>query len=179
MVLYTIGHSNHPIGQFIHLLQDHAIERLVDVRTTPYSRFNPQFNQAALRQVLHQGGVEYVYLGTQLGGRPSDPACYKRQARPSKTSDYLNELDYAQVMVRPWFVQGVHQLLELAGERTTAMMCSEADPSKCHRHHLIASYLLSNYPDVNILHILKDGSLLDARSIPALAEDPGTNQASF
>ncbi len=165
MDLYTIGHSTHPIDRFLQLLDDWGIQCLVDVRTTPYSRFNPQFNRSALQNSLTQRGIKYVYLGNELGGRPSDPSCYIPRVLPAKSADYLHEIDYAEVMKRPWFLEGIRRLLELAGTQPTVILCSEGDPAKCHRHHLIASYLLANRPEVAVKHILKDGSLIDARGI--------------
>jgi uncharacterized protein (DUF488 family) len=73
-------------------------------------------------------------------------------------------------MQRPWFIEGIHHLLELAGEQTTCILCAEKDPALCHRHHLIARYLLERYPGTTIWHIHRDGSLIDARTIPNLTE---------
>ncbi len=179
MVLYTVGHSNHPIGRFLQLLAEHGIQCLVDVRSTPYSRFNPQFNRAGLQKALHLQGIEYAYLGAELGGRPKDPRCYIHHTLPAKGADYLHEINYAMVMQQPWFIQGIHQLVELAGLHTTAILCSEADPALCHRHHLIASYLLANQPALNVLHILKDSKVIDARSIPATDNQSSSNQPRF
>jgi uncharacterized protein (DUF488 family) len=170
--LYTIGHSNHPIDKFIRLLLDHGVRQLVDTRSTPYSRFNPQFNKVALQKVLLKHGIEYFYAGDELGGRPRDPTLYKHHAIPSKNTLYLHEVNYPEVMKRPWFIQGIHGLLELAGEYPTSIMCSEADPARCHRHHLIASYLMREFPKVTILHIRGDGSVIDAKSIHPLVDKP-------
>ena len=179
MDLYTIGHSNHPIDRFFQLLQTHSIQLLVDVRSTPYSRFNPQFNQTALQKSLSEHTIEYSYLGNALGGRPKDPEVYHHHAIPKASKDYFKEIDYAAVMQRPWFIQGVQQLLELAGSKRTAILCSEEDPTRCHRHHLVARYILGTYPEVNVLHIRKDGSLQEARSLISPEDDPGTDQLSF
>ncbi len=179
MDLYTVGHSNHPIGTFLQLLDNHKIRRLVDVRSTPYSRFNPQYNQGALKKTLSGHGIEYFYLGAELGGRPRDPACYKHNAIPVQGADYLHEVDYAKVMKQAWFNRGIKQLLVLAGEQISTILCSEADPAKCHRHHLIASYMLANHPEITVLHILKDSSLLDARSIPIREDKSSPEQLAF
>ena len=71
---FTVGHSNHPIGKFIELLRLHAIELVCDVRSTPYSRFNPQFNRETLLGELKKHGIGYIFLGRELGGKPRDPA---------------------------------------------------------------------------------------------------------
>jgi len=163
--LYTIGHSVHPIDKFIDLLKAHGVTRLVDVRSKPYSRFNPQFNKKALQHSLLDNGIEYTYLGDSLGGRPGDPSCYIHGTLPAKSSDYIQLVDYQAVMRRQWFVEGITTLLALAGQQTTCILCSEKDPLRCHRHHLIAVYLLEHNPDFTIWHILADSSLINAGSI--------------
>jgi uncharacterized protein (DUF488 family) len=179
MELHTIGHSNHPIGKFILLLNDHGIGRLVDVRTTPYSRHNPQFNKENLQHVLVGRDIEYVYAGTNLGGRPCDPSCYIHNRIPTKVTNYLYEVNYPEVMKRPWFIEGILGLLELASQRTTAIMCSEEDPALCHRHHLIARYLMDEYPEVRILHIRGDSSVINAKSIHSAVDTTDAEQLSF
>lgn len=176
MELYTIGHSSHPMDEFICLLADHGVRRLVDVRSTPYSRFHPQFNKTALPQALLAHVIDYTWAGEALGGRPKDPSCYKHQAIPGKPGDYLHELSYPEVMQRLWFVEGIQRLLELAGQQVTCIMCAEKDPDHCHRHHLIARYLLVWHTSVTVWHILGDGSLVNAGSIPSLDEQSGAEQ---
>ncbi len=179
MELYTIGHSSHPVDEFIRLLTEHGIKHLVDVRSTPYSRFHPQFNKTALQQVLLEHSIGYTWEGDALGGRPKDPSCYIHHTIPHKPEDYLHEVSYTEVMQRPWFVEGIHRLLELAGQQTPCILCAEKDPALCHRHHLIARYLLERHPDVTIWHILGDGRLVDASSISSLNEQSGAKQLSF
>jgi uncharacterized protein (DUF488 family) len=179
MVLYTIGHSNHPVDKFILLLEDNGISRLVDVRSKPYSRFNPQFNKNPLQQSLAKRGIEYIYMGDALGCRPSDPTCYVHSKIPDKPSDYLHEVDYREVMQRPWFIEGICQLLELLKPQTTCILCSEKNPEICHRHHLIARYLMENYQDLTIWHILADGSLVNATSIASMGDQPGSGQQAL
>jgi uncharacterized protein (DUF488 family) len=74
--VFTIGHSNHSLDVFIRLLAGHGITALCDVRSKPYSRLYPQFNREELEQVLPAHGIEYRFLGKELGGRSDDPACY-------------------------------------------------------------------------------------------------------
>jgi uncharacterized protein (DUF488 family) len=163
--LYTIGHSNHSLDKFIRLLEDNGIMTLVDVRSAPHSRYNPQFNKENLESVLPQREIQYAWAGKYLGGRPSDPTCYKSRVLPAEGADYLHEVDYPEVMKRKWFVQGINRLLEMADEQTTAIMCSEENPAKCHRHHLIAQFLLAGHPGVHVLHIRGDGSVFGAKSL--------------
>jgi uncharacterized protein (DUF488 family) len=170
MNLYTIGHSNHPFDKLLGLLEAQGIRTLVDIRSIPYSRFNPQFNQGRLSEALANSEVRYVYLGDALGGRPKDPTCYRQQVIPEKGKDYIKQVDYAEVMKRPWFIKGVEQLLKIAAEDPTCILCSEWDPAQCHRHHLVAAYLMRQHPEMTVLHILRDGSLMDADTIPTTGE---------
>jgi uncharacterized protein (DUF488 family) len=179
MKLFTIGHSSHSIEKFVRLLEDNGIMTLVDVRTAPYSRYNPQFNKESLKSALFSHNIEYAYAGKYLGGRPSDPTCYKSRVLPPEEADYLHEVDYPEVMKRPWFVRGIKRLLELANEQTTVIMCSEEDPAECHRHHLIAQYLITEHPEVNIQHIRGNGIMYSARSILTSVNKVSAEQLSL
>lgn len=165
MKLLTLGHSNHSLEKFIRLLEENGVMTLVDVRTAPYSRYNPQFNKESLEHELAARGIQYAFAGKFLGGRPSDPTCYKSRRLPAEGADYLHEVDYPEVMKREWFIRGVQRLLEMADEQTTAILCSEEDPAQCHRHHLIAKYLLREHPEVKVQHIRGDGKMCGAASI--------------
>jgi uncharacterized protein (DUF488 family) len=176
MMLYTIGHSNHTQEKLVQLLVDHGIQTLVDVRTSPYSRYNPQFNKENLEFWLSRQQISYLYSGKHLGGRPSDPTCYKSGKLPEEGTDYLHEVDYKAVMQKPWFEKAIDELLETAGETTTAILCSEEDPAKCHRHHLIARYILENYPEVEVQHIRGDGTVYGAGSITKSVDEEKGDQ---
>ncbi len=157
--LYTIGHSNHPIGFFLALLQAHAIELLCDVRTTPYSRHHPQFNQSALRAALKGAAIDYLYLGKSLGGKPKDPGL------PTESSSR-----FAMIAATEAFRAGMARLLAEARTRRTAVMCAERDPADCHRTLLICPHL----PEVfAIQHILADGSLQVGAMHERRSEQPG------
>ncbi len=174
--LYTIGHSNHTLEQFIRLLEDNGILMLVDVRTAPYSRFNPHFNKENLEAALRERDIQYAYAGKFLGGRPTDPNCYKSRSLPAEGTDYLHEVDYPEVMKREWFLKGIARLLELADEQTTAIMCSEENPAQCHRHHLIAKHLMAQHPEVNVKHIRGNGTVYNAASISETVDAPSSQQ---
>jgi uncharacterized protein (DUF488 family) len=176
MILFTIGHSNHSIEKFTQLLDKNGIMILVDVRTAPYSHYNPQFNKENLQSYLALHDIQYAYAGKYLGGHPSDPSCYKSRVLPKESVDYLHEVDYPEVMKRKWFIQGIQQLLELADQDVTAIMCSEEDPSECHRHHLIAKYLLAEHPEVDVRHIRGDGTIYRASSISVSVNHPQAEQ---
>ncbi|MDE2901056.1 MAG: DUF488 domain-containing protein, partial [Chloroflexota bacterium] len=77
----TIGHSNHSLAEFTALLQRHDVAAVADVRTAPYSRYTPHFNHDALRDALEAGGLDYMFLGGELGGRPADRSCYDESGR--------------------------------------------------------------------------------------------------
>ena len=176
MKLYTIGHSNHNIGEFIKLLEANSIMLLVDVRSAPYSRYNPHFNKENLQQILFQQDIQYAYAGKYLGGRPIDPSCYKGGQIPEEGADYLHEVDYPEVMRKNWFIKAIERLLELADQDLTTIMCSEEDPALCHRHHLIAKYLSEVYPELDVLHIRGGGNILNARSILASVNKESADQ---
>lgn len=179
MKLFTIGHGNHSIEKLIRLLEDNGIMVLVDVRTAPYSRFNSQFNKEDLERTLYERWIEYVYAGKYLGGRPSDSNLYKSRTIPIEDVDYLHEVDYPEIMKRDWFIKAIERLLEMADEQTTAIMCSEEDPAKCHRHYLIAKYIMVNHPDMKVYHIRGDGNYFVAESLHASIDEPSADQLSL
>jgi uncharacterized protein (DUF488 family) len=180
MILFTIGHSNHNQEKLVQLLIDNGIQILVDVRTSPYSRYNPQFNKDTLEFWLSRSHITYIFSGKHLGGRPSDPSCYKHGVVPDEEVDFLHEVDYRAVMEKPWFQKAVEALIETAAETPTAILCSEEDPANCHRHHLIARYLLELYPEVEVRHIRGDGRVYGAVSIlKSVDEEKGSQLKLF
>ena len=179
ITLYTLGHGNHPLEHLIRLLEESGVMTLVDVRTAPYSQFNPQFNKESLEHALSQHYIQYVFAGKYLGGRPSDPTLYKSRTLPAEGVDYLHEVDYPEIMKRDWFQRAIQRLLQLADEQTTAILCSEEDPAACHRHHLIAKYLMENHPEINVRHIRRDGAVFGARSLRVSVEKPDAQQGTL
>jgi len=131
----TIGHSTRPLDDFIDLLQAHAVTRVVDVRTIPRSRHNPQFSQNSLPDSLKKAGLGYVHL-PELGG-------LRHAKRDSINVGWRNVSfrGYADYMQTPQFERGLHELIQLAKEERIAIMCAEAVPWRCHRS-LIADALL-------------------------------------
>ena len=166
--IYTIGHSTLDMDDFLRLLKENTVKVLVDVRSKPYSRFNPQFNHDSLKHALAHAGLEYVFAGQYLGGRPSDPTCYKNSIVPDDKTDYLKLVDYKQVMERDWYQRAIERLLQIASERLAAIMCSEEDPARCHRHHLVTQSLLDR--GITVWHIRSDGNVEEARPLPAVAQ---------
>lgn len=166
--LYTIGHSTLEIDDLLGLLKENYIQVLVDVRSQPYSRFNPQYNRESFQHAMAYANIEYIFAGEYLGGRPTDPTCYKDGVVPDSKANYLKLVDYAEVMKRDWYQRGIQRLLEIAGERRTAIMCSEEDPMGCHRHHLITQTLLKQ--DITVWHIRSDGKVEEAKPPPEKIE---------
>jgi uncharacterized protein (DUF488 family) len=134
-VVLTIGHSTRTIDEFIGLLQAHAISRVVDVRTIPRSRHNPQFNQDSLPDSLMKAGLGYVHM-PGLGG-------LRHARRDSINVGWRNASfrGYADYMQTPEFEQSLKELIQLAKQERIAIMCAEAVPWRCHRS-LIADALL-------------------------------------
>ncbi|MBV8740995.1 MAG: DUF488 domain-containing protein [Sinobacteraceae bacterium] len=145
-MIHTIGHSNHPAERFLALLQGYGVDLVADVRSMPYSRFNPQYNRARLEQSLAAAGVGYLFMGQEFGARSPDPACYDRQGRVS----------YRKLAATAAFHTGLERLQALSRERHIALMCAERDPLDCHRTILVARALEGR--GVAIRHILADGS---------------------
>ncbi len=146
--IYTVGHSTHPIEIFLDLLQKYGVRCLVDVRSQPYSRWNPQFNRELLAAALQEVGLRYVNLGESLGGRPQDWTLYDPGAeRPN----------YSRQRRTPLYQDGFRQLGGVARREPTAVMCSEGDPDTCHRTLLITPSLID--AGFTVQHILPDGSL--------------------
>jgi uncharacterized protein (DUF488 family) len=147
----TIGHGNQEGAAFVSLLRQHGVATLVDMRSAPYSRYVPNFSQGALRWLVDDAGVRYLWAGDLLGGRPTDPVCYRDGiVRPGN-------VDYEVVARQPWYQEGIVQLLTVAQGGATAMMCSEEDPRRCHRHRLIEPSLRER--GVTVVHIRGDGNL--------------------
>lgn len=127
MIVYTVGHSTRPIEEFVALLGGYGITRVVDVRTVPKSRHNPQFARDALENSLPAEGIDYVHLAALGGLRHS------RKDSPNTGWRNASFRGYADYMQTPEFTAGIDRLRALAAERTTAVMCAEAVPWRCHR----------------------------------------------
>jgi len=145
-ILYTIGHSNHPIERFLGLLHAQGVTALADVRSHPVSRFNPQHNRAALETSLEGAGIAYLFLGRELGARTNDPDCIVEA-----------KVSYARLAQRATFRDGLAKLREAIAARRVALMCAERDPLACHRAILVARPLYE--AGVPVAHILADGAL--------------------
>jgi uncharacterized protein (DUF488 family) len=153
--IHTIGHSDHTVEAFIELLRRYGITLLVDVRSQPYSRWVHQFNRELLIQDLSAAGIAYRYMGDALGGRPADPSLYDPgEERP----------DYQRMEQSPKYQAGIEELLALAADSSTVVMCSEGEHYHCHRHLLIAQTLLER--GARVLHMQPDGTAVPGSPIP-------------
>jgi uncharacterized protein (DUF488 family) len=144
--IYTIGHSTHETAHFIRLLQQHGITAVSDLRSHPYSRYNPQFNRETLQRDLKGAGIAYVFLGNELGPRSEDPDCYIGE-----------KVSYRRLARTEPFSQGLRRLETGMKQHRIALMCSEKDPITCHRMILVCRHLRAK--DRRIRHILEDGAL--------------------
>jgi uncharacterized protein (DUF488 family) len=151
-MIYTIGHSNHPIERWVALLQRHQVEALADVRSNPYSRFNPQFNREKLQASLAAASIRYVFLGEELGARSKDSTCYDENGRVS----------YTKLAATSLFRRGIQRLQTGMQQHRIAIMCAERDPLECHRTILVTREL--EKIGIPVTHILHDGSLEPNRS---------------
>lgn len=145
--IYAIGYGNRDWNSFLGLLQTYGITLLVDIRTLPYSRFNPAFRQATLEKNLKEAGIGYVFLGAELGGRPKDTSLYSH-GKP----------DYDRMEQAPAYRKGIAQLLALAEqEGKICMLCSELKPENCHRKNLVGRSLVGM--GLTVKHIDEKGNL--------------------
>jgi uncharacterized protein (DUF488 family) len=144
--LFTIGHSNLSIEAFMALLQQHEITAVADVRSHPYSRRFPQFNQRELKASLQEMGISYVFLGQELGARTDDRSCYVN-----------GKALYEKIAATALFAEGIQRVLKGLTQYRIALMCAEKDPITCHRTILLCRHLKAF--DLEINHILNDGKL--------------------
>lgn len=173
-VIYTIGHSTHPIEEFIQILNAFGIEKIVDVRTIPKSRHNPQFNEEELREQLLKHAIEYVRL-EGLGG-------LRHTTKTSINTAWKNASfrGYADYMQSPEFTRALEELVDLAKEKRIAIMCAEAVPWRCHRSLIGDALLIRNINVADIFnevtskpHVLTAWAKVDGNKItyPGLAAE--------
>lgn len=165
--MLTIGHSNHTIEQFVELLERHEVDVVADIRSYPYSKYSPQYDKARLKSTLEAAGIRYAYLGDDLGGRPDGGEFYDRDGH----------VLYSKVATADFFLRGIGRLERgIRRYRRPAVLCSEENPSVCHRRLLVTRILTERGTAVS--HIRGDGSLQseeelreaeEAQRVPQLA----------
>ena len=145
-LVFTIGHSTHSLEAFLALLQKHGVTAIADVRSAPFSRFNPQFNKNALERSLKEAGIKYVFLGRELGARSDDPSCYEN-----------GRVQYGRLAQTALFRSGIERVIRGTQGQSIALMCAEKEPLECHRTLLVARAL--DQQGIAVAHILSDGRL--------------------
>jgi uncharacterized protein (DUF488 family) len=145
-LIFTIGHSVHPIDRFAALLNQHGITAIADVRSSPYSRFSPQFRRKPLEAELRARDIAYVFLGAELGARRAEPEVYD--------GDLAR---YDRIARTEAFARGIERVEQGAEKFRVALMCAEKDPLTCHRAILVARQLVLRGHELSHLHA--DGTL--------------------
>jgi uncharacterized protein (DUF488 family) len=166
---FTIGHSNHDFPAWLALLRQHSIEVMVDVRSSPYSKYVPQFDKELMQRSLEKAGIRYLFLGAELGGRPANPAYYDAKGR----------VLYSRLCDDAHFQAAITRL-ETGMERfRVVLVCGEEDPAHCHRRLLIGRVLTERGHTMQ--HIRGDGSLESDETVAAQAGKPlvGAQPALF
>jgi uncharacterized protein (DUF488 family) len=145
--ILSIGYGNRQISDFIALLHLNGITTIVDIRSNPFSRFQPNYNKNKLQAILYENGISYVFKGDELGGKPQNHMLYKN-----------GKLNYKLVNATKQYQETIAELIEAAsiGEKI-CLMCCELNPDNCHRKTLIAETLLKIGIAVN--HITANGTI--------------------
>jgi len=152
--VFTIGHSNHSLERFLALLAGAGVEMVADVRSQPASRHFPHFGKAALTQALHERGLSYVFLGRELGGRPTDASLFTDGVA-----------DFERMAETERFREGLKRVMADAIWVRLALMCSEKEPLDCHRCLLVGRVLAAS--GIEVRHILADGGIVTQKDIEA------------
>lgn len=164
--IFTVGHGGRTLEDLLRQLNDHGIEFLIDIRSTPYSRYQSEFSQNSLMALLDKTSLKYLFMGHQLGGRPDDPSCYTENGH----------VDYAQCRTRTSFRAGISRLqhaCELG--HVVCLLCSESDPTECHRSALVGA-ALEDEVNIDVIHLLPNGSSKTQRGV---MQDRTQGQLSF
>ncbi len=156
--IYTIGHSNHTIETFLDLLHGQKIEVLIDTRSSPFSRYAPQFNKDSLKQAVEAAGIKYGFYGRHLGGRPDDESLYDEDGR----------VVYSEVAKTFLFNDGLDRLIQGMETHRVALLCSEENPSICHRRLLVSRVL---YEQGFAVHHIRGSGLVQTEADLRREED--------
>ena len=150
--IYTIGHSNHELDEFMTMLKKYSIDCIVDVRSIPASSYAPQFNKEMLSGYLKTQGIYYLHFGREFGARRDD--CINENG----------QVDFELAVQTEAFEEGCSRLYNgLSKGLTISLMCSESDPLTCHRFAMVSRYLFDH--DVDVSHILKDSSIIGHKAL--------------
>ncbi|MDA1051469.1 MAG: DUF488 domain-containing protein [Planctomycetota bacterium] len=163
--VYSIGHSNHDEATFVELLKRHEIDVVADVRSQPYSKYLSHFNADQLKSLLTAAHVRYLFLGTELGGRPDGDEFY----------DPAGHVLYDRLAQSPSFLSGIERVEKGCRDFRVALMCSEENPADCHRFLLVSRVLAER--EINVRHIRADGRILSDRDVAR--EQTGADRQPF
>ncbi len=144
--IFTIGHSNIALDEFINLLKQYNITAIADVRSSPYSSYCEHFSHNILSKAMKESDIAYVFLGKELGGRPNNINCYVN-----------NKADYEKISSTCIFQYGIERITNGMNKYKIALICAEKDPINCHRMLLVSKYLKSK--NIEIKNILIDGNI--------------------
>jgi uncharacterized protein (DUF488 family) len=145
--IFSIGYGSHSQATILEQLKDADVSYVIDVRSSPFSRYQPDFSREPLSLSLQDIGIKYVFMGDSLGGRPKDDDCYTD-----------GHVDYRKTRSKSFFLRGVERLRTAYDKGfRVCMICSEGHPSQCHRSKLIGEALIDH--EIDVTHILPDGSL--------------------
>lgn len=165
--IFSIGHSNIPVETLLDLLESAQIEVVADVRTVPHSRYVPQFNAEPLGAKLAERRIRYLPFGRQLGGRPDGDEFY----------DEEGHVRYDRLAESAEFRAGIERVLAGGRKYRIALLCSEEDPARCHRHLLIGRVLTAEGADLR--HIRANGRIQSDVELDTAAEDDPAQQELF
>lgn len=183
--IFTIGYGQRSLEDFVDLLRSQNIQFLCDVRSRPYSRFNPDFSKDVLATELKHNDITYVFLGDTLGGDPDAPDV-RRQIGEPDSSTYV--VDYDRAREQPDFKKGMRRLHSAWNQHLrVALMCSESRPEQCHRVRMVGVQLEED--GIPVLHIDENGILQSQANImlridkgqttlPGLGMSPRATQSS-
>lgn len=166
-VIWTVGHSNHAFDEFAALLASESISVVVDVRSCPYSRYATHFNREEMAVGLRNAGIKYLFLGEELGGRPTRDEHYDDEGRAI----------YGLMAEEPGFQRAIARVLEGAADHRIALVCAEGRPEECHRRLFVGKVLTDR--GAILRHILPDGEVVEESEVaiggtcdqPSLFED--------
>ena len=145
--IFTLGHSNHPLEVFLDLLQQHRIETVVDVRSSPYSRYASHFNRETITNHLKARQIRYLFAGDSLGGMPRGDEFY----------DAAGHVLYDRVAQSVQFQEALQRLTDSIGSDRVTLVCGEEDPTNCHRRLLLGRVLIQR--GFGVVHIRGDGRI--------------------
>ena len=154
--VFTIGYGNRSIDDFMEIIRRTGVKYLLDVRSTPYSRYSPAFNRETLEATCSEASVKYLFMGDKLGGKPQSDRCYDIEGR----------VDYNILQEEEYFVAGLSRVENAVAQNIdVVLMCSELRPEQCHRSKLIGRALEKR--GISLHHFDADESIVEQSDVIA------------